>query len=584
MGQQYGTGMKAVTFASPSVGYLAGTGIILKTSDGGRLFQPAWRGNLNVHGLTVAKDSAKRIVAWGKDKVLVSLDNGSKWTEDSLPVGNESIQEVDFATANEGFAVVGDGYNTGTLWRTTDAGIHWQKLGTPGQPLSVSFGNANTGWVGLANGSIYETKDGGTDWTRVLHPNVQYPGRPMVYAVSGNASWAMIIGQSGMSQTSYSVFHTKDGVHWNPVLGISTAGAGPAPDDATKAQKGPGSSPGPMVALSANNAVVTGVCEACAMGTAQVSSTQNGGSTWTTYPTIPNGMSAPMSMSFVSLTDGWVLDSTYTQGTFLLHTTNGGKSWTEDYPMVHPHPVEGLSFLNTSVGYGLGVPGDANAVLKSTDGGHSWRVVGSLPSTQTLKLFNIQGSSIDFVTESLGYAVGLDGIVYETHDGGRTWTMLNLPSTNDPFTSVTFIDNGQVGMVTTQSNAAAVTLDGGKVWHLVQIPGQINVNASADVYLSGLVKQAVASTLKTMVQAENPGWLEMSDGMAWMPVQNGQGFFITTDGGVKWRNVDFGQNYPLISSLDFVNREDGWMITAAGALLQTTDGGRTWVHASHPHS
>lgn len=387
-----------------------------------------------------------------------------------------------------------------------------------------------------------------------------------------------------MTQTSYSVFRTEDGVHWSPVLGISTAGAGPAPDNATKAPKGPGSSPGPMVALSANDAVVTGVCEACAMGTAQVSSTHNGGSTWTTYPTIPNGMSPPMSMSFVSLADGWVLDSTYAHGTFLLHTTNGGHSWTEVYPMAQPHPVEGLWFLNASVGYGLGDPGDANAVLKSTDGGHSWRVVGSLPSSQPYKLFVIQGSVIDFVTESRGYAVGLDGIVYETQDGGRTWEKLNLPATKSPFLSVTFIDNGQVGIVTTERSAAAVTVDGGKVWHSVQIPGQINPTASGDVYLTGLAKQAVASTLKTLVQEEKPGLLGMSDGMAWMASPAPNGFFVTTDSGANWQNINFGRHYLPISSLDFVNREDGWMITGWGSLLQTKDGGKTWVHASHPHS
>lgn len=586
IGQQYGMGMKAVVFVSPSTGYLAGQGIILKTTNGGQVFQPVFRGNVDVSGLSVLRGNAKMIVAWGKDKVLMSSDAGLTWHTQTLPVTSGTVQQVELATASEGFAIVGDGYNTGGLWRTTDGGTHWQRLTTPSQSLSsVSFGTANVGWLGAEDGNIYETSDGGNNWTRVFHPNVQYPGRPQVHAVSAQSCWAMIVGQSGMSQTSYSVFRTKDGVHWTPVLGVSTAGAGPAPDNATHAPKGPGMAPGPMVVLNSDQAVVTGVCRACGMGSVQVSATQTGGSTWTTYPTIQNGMGPAISMSFVSLDDGWILESTYSSGTFLLHTADGGAHWAEVYPMVRPHPVGGLSFLNANVGYGLGVVGDANVVVKTTDGGQSWGPVGSLPVKTTGQQVMGDMVPIYFVSESRGYALGSDGNVYETRDGGRTWRESNLLLHKDPFALLTFLDNGQIGMATTYNSEAEVTVDGGSTWHRVELAANSSGNAQAGVYLAGLAKIPLASTLKTMVGAETPGWLGMRDGhMAWMPAQNGRGYFITTNGGAKWQNVDFGPQYAQASALDFVNQADGWMITLSGALLRTTNGGQTWFHAAHPHS
>ena len=37
--------------------------------------------------------------------------------------------------------------------------------------------------------------------------------------------------------------------------------------------------------------------------------------------------------------------------------------------MAHPHPVNSVSFVNAQVGYGVGVPGDAGALLKTDNGG-----------------------------------------------------------------------------------------------------------------------------------------------------------------------------------------------------------------------
>lgn len=580
-GQPYGKGLRVVKFTSANVGFLAGQGVIMKTTDGGDLFQTAYRANIDFTGLAVPLGSKQDVFAWGHHAIVRSTDSGTKWGSIHVPPTSAAVQQVDFASAAEGFAITGNS-GGGTLWKTTDGGGQWSRVSTPpGGVQSVAFGNVSTGWVGLTNGDIIRTTDGGAHWRTVFHPHEQYPGRPEVQAVSDHAAWALIIGAAGMSQTSYSVFRTLGGVTWGPVLGVSTAGAGPAPDGATKAPRGPGSSPGPMVALSASQAVVTGTCEACGMGSGQVSSTNDSGAAWTTYPTIQNGMSMPTSVSFVSLKDGWVLDNTVSDGAFLLRTTDGGQTWHEVYPMVHPHPVEGVSFLNANTGYGLGVPGNANAVLKSTDGGHTWSQVGNLPAKSASLIMTMGNSPIDFVSASRGYAVGPDGTVYATTDGGQTWALAIPASSQSPYDSVTFMPGGQYGIATSYGQNTEVTVNGGQTWNAVQFPSNLDNPAKVQLYVAGLAKLATAPTIKTLINAETARWFSVAnDKVAVVPGQNEEGFFITSDGGAHWRNANFGQ-YLNATTIDFANSQDGWLITLWGSLLRTTDGGHTWTHATH---
>jgi photosystem II stability/assembly factor-like uncharacterized protein len=93
-------------------------------------------------------------------------------------------------------------------------------------------------------------------------------------------------------------------------------------------------------------------------------------------------MGLPISMSFVSLNEGWVLDSSLSGTVSLLQTLDGGSTWKEVFSQVaRPHPVNSVvSFVNAHVGYGIGLSGDP---LKSDNGGRTWSKIGSLPNTAT---------------------------------------------------------------------------------------------------------------------------------------------------------------------------------------------------------
>jgi photosystem II stability/assembly factor-like uncharacterized protein len=97
------------------------------------------------------------------------------------------------------------------LLRTTDAGLSWQQLGADyaGLPEALFFTTADTGYVRLADGFLYATRNGGSSWQQVApsigsrlrfaDPEVGWALGPMTltYTINSGASWDTVA--SGLS-------------------------------------------------------------------------------------------------------------------------------------------------------------------------------------------------------------------------------------------------------------------------------------------------------------------------------------------------------------------------------------------------
>lgn len=93
----------------------------------------------------------------------------------------------------------------------------------------------------------------------------------------------------------------------------------------------------------------------------------------------------------------------------ILRTEDGGRSWQQAHQ--GGFRISDFAFIDANTGYAAGVGG---GLLKSTNGGKTWALVGQTPLGAIV-------NAIAFTGTGCGLAVGSGGAAFVTRDGGRTW-------------------------------------------------------------------------------------------------------------------------------------------------------------------
>jgi photosystem II stability/assembly factor-like uncharacterized protein len=99
-------------------------------------------------------------------------------------------------------------------------------------------------------------------------------------------------------------------------------------------------------------------------------------------------------VDFTSLEQGWAVGEAINYGDFLVHTTDGGKSWAQVYPIIRP--IRDISFVDNLHGFGLWQLSDLGALLYTDDGGKSWSKIMNFP-------LDYNTSRISFVDRKNGW-------------------------------------------------------------------------------------------------------------------------------------------------------------------------------------
>lgn len=338
------TAPTAIAFISATEGWAGGSGFISHTKDGGQHWEKQYAGTGQIAGFSFLSDNPK--VGWAyqgelngpgagspagsakKTALLQTKDGGAAWT-----VVNPSVslgKELHFISEQEGFS----GNKA-----TSDGGKTWRELPVPAEIAGEAyFSSSDSGWAVINKGNTYEiqqTTDGGKTWKSVYSKPVgSILNGAVIRTTSKDDVWVQLIGDSGMTQTSYTLLHSKDaGKSWLPVVANSTAGGGPAPGYSVGSEagpKGPGSSPGQLLPLSAQTGFMLGQCRACGdEGEVSIGWTLDGGASWTN-----SGQKLPGQdgiVSFVNEKQGWLLTYKYSMAPVLYETKDGGKQWSKVY-------------------------------------------------------------------------------------------------------------------------------------------------------------------------------------------------------------------------------------------------------------
>jgi photosystem II stability/assembly factor-like uncharacterized protein len=167
------SGLHSVWFADEQRGWTVGEvqkngtveGIVLATQDGGSHWQAQYLAGDRSSALhSIRFVDAQRGWAVGHNVILRTEDAGRHWREQYF-LGGEYFLDLDLSSPTE-LWVAG---SSGSLLRTKDAGVTWQMVNLPSNYRnlwagSVRFVASTRGWIVGNDGVILSTANGGRSW------------------------------------------------------------------------------------------------------------------------------------------------------------------------------------------------------------------------------------------------------------------------------------------------------------------------------------------------------------------------------------------------------------------------------------
>ncbi len=521
--------------------------------------------------------------------ILFCKDSFSQWKWlNPLPSGYPNTK-IKFINNSTGFI-----FNThGDLFKTSDRGVTWNMVDNFPGTTCMDIADS-TGVVAGYSGQVYISNDNGISWksantgTNNEIKLISIVSRDTIFLSADNGkiykttdrgkTWKTV-SPGGSSIESFTFFNSE----------IGYAGSG-----------------------------------------ASILKTTNGGDTWQTVNTVNYFPSNILAMQFLDKDTGFA----FRQWDDILITYDGGVTWKAS-TATFGFTMNSIHFFNARTGY---MGGDDGVMYKTIDSGKTWQAVtnlnayGDVNDITSMYFFSedsgfvvggvgrIQKTTdggktwseyattyhnftgMSFGNDSTGYACTSDQ-VYKTIDQGKTWQLLDLTSgfphgNYGGFQKVHFID-ADTGFVTSKF-VIHRTFDGGKTWDEVSP----NIHGFDNVYdlqfinkLTGYMATIYSGAQATILKTKDGGltwnieWYSNYQGEVFTKIfylNEAKGFairydklYMTVDSSKTWNRVFTTGNPDWLTSMWFVNAQEGFLTGEQGLLYQTDDGGQTWKQAPY---
>lgn len=240
-----------------------------------------------------------------------------------------------------------------------------------------------------------------------------------------------------------------------------------------------------------------------------VFSTSDAGATWDfSITNLPWG-SQQKKIFFKDSFNGWIMNGYY--DSLIYHTIDGGQNWTADSL---PSPMggygnNGISFVDSLTGFLSG----SYSLMKTTDGGLTWTIVG-----------NVSGGDIAFKDSLNGILVNINEYITQTNNGGITWSPvyqapLFISGNNFP---KAFISDG--AFYEFNDNGSLIKSNDGINWRYITWNTFPRPNGNGD------------RSQLAMSSAKNGLFVTSND---CTPFSCGNGTYYTNDSGFTWQQFGF---------------------------------------------
>ncbi|MCH8102562.1 MAG: hypothetical protein IIB28_05350 [Chloroflexi bacterium] len=220
---------------------------------------------------------------------------------------------------------------------------------------------------------------------------------------------------------------------------------------------------------------------------------------------------------------------------------DGGATW-QSQRVLDSCKFRDLEFVSEKQAFALDECG--GSLFTTIDGGLTWERAGEINPT-------FEGvNDIHFIDSENGWAAGPSGFFAATHNGGKSWEQLSVP-TRSYLSAVHFADEKR-GWLGGLSGGLLLTSDGGVTWERVRTPTDCQINHIAArgslVWAAGDCEQVIFSA----------------------------------DGGATWEDRSLhtvnGTNF---TDIEFLDDQTAWIAgmqydPERPVIMETHDGGKTW--------
>jgi photosystem II stability/assembly factor-like uncharacterized protein len=271
----------------------------------------------------------------------------------------------------------------------------------------------------------------------------------------------------------------------------------------------------------------------------------------------------------------------------LWRTSDGGRSWQPTDLPSGPNSFGYADRVSADTGFLLLAPigqtPPAGTLYRTGDGGATWSQVATVPA-----FGGGLPSAKPGMTQPLVFADASNGLLVEgnegqtvlqTHDGGVTWTPVELPKPSDPEAFLLSVTDLRVfGSHVVITAVIGLRGDGGTSTE--PVPANYPVYTSDDAGRTWQVVYPHEVGAFPVSDDQQYGEWSIVDSLTWV-YMHGQDVAMTRDAGATWSKVA-GSGLPVgaISFRPaFVSPTEGWVLLGfprVGTFATTHDGGATW--------
>lgn len=296
-------------------------------------------------------------------------------------------------------------------------------------------------------------------------------------------------------------------------------------------------------------------------------------------------------ISFADPLHGWAVG----RRGFIIHTSDGGDTWTrQESPRRPPRHQFAVHAVSPEVAWTVG---DWGSRYVTRDGGRTWEDLSFLVSEdhptfkyltdEELETFYSGGKVYDdvylndvfFLDDQRGWIAAEYGLIYYTRDGGRTWDKSDIRGTVE-FEPVPF-EPGEPDVPRTQWPQLfdAAEILNAKSYLRVRVEGfmtRAELRAAGDTVLADDRAQSVSDFLEgegvsqDRIRILNPTPFDQeSVDMAEFTASK-----LAAQPQVRVHVIET----PFLFDVKFSDARNGLIAGLGGVLLQSSDGGETWVY------